>query len=40
MFDLTFCDEVFHRSCNIFNRNIWINTVLIQQVNNICFQTT
>jgi hypothetical protein len=32
VFHLTFLDEVFHRARHVFDRNIRINTVLIEQI--------
>src|SRR5262245_39030113 len=30
--DLTFLNQVLHRSCYIFNRYVWITTVLIEEI--------
>ena len=40
MLDLSFCYQVFHRTRNIFNRDIRIDTVLIQQINDISLKTS
>ncbi|MNH38810.1 hypothetical protein D3C79_998940 [compost metagenome] len=38
MLNLTFRNQVFHRSGNIFYRHIGIDAVLIQQINDVCFE--
>jgi hypothetical protein len=35
MFDLTLLDQVTHRASNLFNRYIWVNAVLIEQVDRV-----
>ncbi|MNC36837.1 hypothetical protein D3C75_853800 [compost metagenome] len=35
MFDFAFRDQVFHCTRNIFNGDIRVDTVLIQQINDI-----
>ncbi|SAG56937.1 Uncharacterised protein [Enterobacter cloacae] len=39
MFNFAFSYQVFYRTRNIFNRDIRIDTVLIQQVNDISLKT-
>jgi hypothetical protein len=39
MFDFAFSYQVFHRSRNIFNGDIRVDTVLIQQINDISLKT-
>ncbi|MNU02228.1 hypothetical protein D3C72_2458710 [compost metagenome] len=40
MFDLTFRDQILHRSGNIFNGHIGIDAVLIQQIDHVGFKPT
>src|SRR5439155_20888353 len=35
VFDLTFVNQFLHRSSYLFDRHVWVNTVLIEQIDNI-----
>ena len=39
MQNFSFINKVFYCTSNIFNRNVWVYTVLIQKVYAICTQT-
>src|SRR6185437_4259885 len=39
MLDLALLNELLHRSCDIFDRHIRINAVLIEKVDNISLQS-
>ena len=37
--DLTFLNEVFHRPRHFFDRHVWVDTVLIEEIDEISFES-
>src|SRR6516162_8105506 len=35
--DLTFLDQALHRAGDVFNRNVWVDAMLIEQIDDVLF---